>query len=218
MPFEPPAGCEAVHQHPVAINQLAAFDLCQQCRGRYRLGHCCRCASAVHGCVDSRPMPIMKSVHALQAFCCCRIFRSVQTYTPGLESAFGCRCCGAPRCTNTRIQQSTRGHRPASKALRRELRAVLGRSEQRLGKRVVITHPGTRIRGLDDQPVEHGQHRGGFRVEPLSHCSAGLVSIAAMPSASAVDRPRHTTCTASSLPCTSASTIFRLSRSRIRCR
>jgi hypothetical protein len=55
-------------------------------------------------------------------------------------------------------------------------------------------------------------------VEPLSHCSAGLVSIAAMPSASAVDRPRHTTCTASSLPCTSASTIFRLSRSRIRCR
>ncbi|MDT4883129.1 hypothetical protein FQZ97_1191460 [compost metagenome] len=55
-------------------------------------------------------------------------------------------------------------------------------------------------------------------VEPLSPCSTGLLSIAAMPSASAVRRTRCTACTESSLSCTSAPTILRLYKSRIRYR
>ena len=53
-------------------------------------------------------------------------------------------------------------------------------------------------------------------VAPLSPCSTGLVSIVAMPSASAVRRTRCAACTESSVACTSQPTILRLYRSRIR--
>ncbi len=45
------------------------------------------------------------------------------------------------------------------KALGGELRPVLGRTEQRLGVSVVVAHAGSRVRGLDAQPVEHRQYR-----------------------------------------------------------
>ena len=51
----------------------------------------------------------------------------------------------------------------AGKALGRELRPVLGGAKQRLGIGVVVAHPWPRVRGLDTQPVEHGQHRSRFQ-------------------------------------------------------
>src|SRR6478609_4132539 len=49
-----------------------------------------------------------------------------------------------------------------SEALGGEFRSVLGRSEQRLGVGVVITHAGPRVRWLHTQPVEHREHGGGL--------------------------------------------------------
>lgn len=45
------------------------------------------------------------------------------------------------------------------KAARRELGAVLGSAQQRFDKGVVIAHVRTRVRRLDAEPVQHGQHR-----------------------------------------------------------
>lgn len=50
----------------------------------------------------------------------------------------------------------------AGEALGRELGPVLGGAEQRLGIGVVIAHAGPGVRGLDAQPLQHGQHRRGF--------------------------------------------------------
>ena len=45
------------------------------------------------------------------------------------------------------------------KALGRKFRAVFGGAKQRLRVSVVIADPGSRIGGLDAQPVQHRQHR-----------------------------------------------------------
>jgi hypothetical protein len=47
-------------------------------------------------------------------------------------------------------------------APRRKLWAVLGGAEERFGVGVVVADPGPRVGGLDAQPVEHRQHRGGL--------------------------------------------------------
>ena len=48
------------------------------------------------------------------------------------------------------------------KAAHRKFRAVLGGLEQRFNEGIVVRDPRTRIRRLDAQPVEHGQHGGGL--------------------------------------------------------
>jgi len=45
----------------------------------------------------------------------------------------------------------------------RKLGAVLGGAKQRLGVGVVVADAGARVRRLDAEPVEHGQHRRGFQ-------------------------------------------------------
>ena len=49
-----------------------------------------------------------------------------------------------------------------SHAVLRELRAVLGRAEHALGVGVVVAHTRAGVRRRHAQPVQHGQHRGGF--------------------------------------------------------
>ena len=48
-------------------------------------------------------------------------------------------------------------------AFGREVGPVLGRAEQRLGVGVVVADTRARVRGLDAQPVQHRQHRGGLQ-------------------------------------------------------
>jgi hypothetical protein len=53
-------------------------------------------------------------------------------------------------------------------------RAVFGRSEQHFHKRVVVAHPGSRVRGFNPQPVQHRQHRRGFQRSAVVAMQHGL--------------------------------------------
>src|SRR5690606_29428772 len=55
-----------------------------------------------------------------------------------------------------------------------ELRSILRRTEQRFDERVVITHARSRVRGLDAQPVQHGQHRRRFHCRAVVAVENGL--------------------------------------------
>ena len=72
----------------------------------------------------------------------------------------------------------------------RELRPVLGRSEQRLGIGVVVAHPGPRVRRLHAEPVEHRQHRRGLQRGAVVAVQHGLARQHRDASASAVRRTR----------------------------
>ena len=61
------------------------------------------------------------------------------------------------------------------KAMRREFRAVFGNLEQRFNEGVIVRHSRTRIRRLDAQPVEHGQHGGGLEGAAVVAMKHGFV-------------------------------------------
>lgn len=77
------------------------------------------------------------------------------------------------------------------KAARWEFRAVLGGLEQRLDEGVVVGNARTRVRGLDAQPVEHGQHCGGLQGATVIAMQHGLCRHGMQPLAQrgALDRP-----------------------------
>lgn len=61
------------------------------------------------------------------------------------------------------------------KAARREFRAVLGGFEERFDEGVVVRDARPRVRRLDTQPVEHGQHRGGLERAAVIAMQHGLL-------------------------------------------
>ena len=72
-----------------------------------------------------------------------------------------CRCSWLYQWTK-RIAHCRAASRSA-KPLSREFRPVLGGAEQRLGEGIVVAHPWPRVRRLDAEPVQHGQHRRGLQ-------------------------------------------------------
>ena len=75
-------------------------------------------------------------------------------------------------------------------ALGWELWPVLGGTEQRLGIGVIVADARPGVRGLDAQPVEHRQYRGGLERGAVVAVQHGLGAHRGIPSASAVRRTR----------------------------
>src|SRR5918998_1219951 len=75
------------------------------------------------------------------------------------------RCSWLYQCTKSaaHCRAVSRSAKPMfGKSGVREVGAVLGGAEQRLGVGVVVAHPRARVRGRDAEPAQHGQHRGAL--------------------------------------------------------
>ena len=144
-----------------------------------------------------------------------------RAWSPGWFAVFVCVRSRAPDMADSAVSMGDvvpthDVHRPSSgvvhavEALGRELRVVLDGAEQRLGIGAVVADTGPRVRRLDAQPVHMACTVVAVKVEPLSPRRTGLVSMAAMRSASTVLRTMCDAWSASSLMCTSTPTILRL--------